>query len=106
MNPEMIVQYVGFTSNVSAREYTFSVHGARTEAREFKIAIPNEAFNTRRARFQDGPDICSHRLQLELASGGDNLPGRYEISDADLENYRVAHSPRPGHRHSKPAKTF
>lgn len=106
MNSEMVVQYVGFTTNGSSREYTFNVRDVLKETRQFKIAIPNEAFNSRRARFQDGPDICSHRLQRELASGAESLASTYEINDTDLENYRIVHSPQPGHRRWKPAKTL
>jgi hypothetical protein len=106
VNPEVQVQYVGFTTNGASREYTFTVLDAQKEAREFTITIANDAFNSRRARFQDGPDICSHRLQRELANGAESLlEAKYEITDADLEDYRVAHSPKPGHRGFKPIKT-
>ena len=107
MNHEVQFQYVGFTTKGASREYTFSVRDAQKETRELRIAIANEAFNSRRARFQDGPDICSHRLQRELANGAESsLESKYEITDADLEDYRIAHNPKPGHRRSKPAKTF
>jgi hypothetical protein len=107
VNPEVLVQYVGFTTKGASREYTFSVLDAQKESREFRITIANEAFNSRRARFQDGPDICSHRLQRELANGAESpQDSKYEITDADLEDYRVAHNPKPGHRRSKPTKTY
>ena len=66
--PHIIVQFVGFQSNNSAREYTFTVREPATEPREYTIAIPNEAFNSHRVRYQDAPDICSHKLHRELAA--------------------------------------
>jgi hypothetical protein len=67
-NNTVIVQFVGFEAKPQGREYTFTVRETATEPREFTLTIPNEAFNTRRVRFQDAPDICSHRLHLELAA--------------------------------------
>jgi hypothetical protein len=104
---EVRIQYVGFTTNGTEREYTFSVRDSQKESHEFRLVIANEAFNSRRARFQDGPDICSHRLLRELANVMEYAAdSKYEITDADLEDYRSAHSPKPGHRRSKPTKTF
>ena len=93
------IQYVGFKTKSRLREYTFLVHEGQDEAREFKLTIPNAAFLSRRARYQDGPDICSHRVQREMdANNKHPLKTRCAITDAELEEYRVAHFPkyRPG----------
>jgi hypothetical protein len=106
VNHETRLQYVGFKTNGTFREYTFSVLDSQRESREYTVTIANEAFNSHRARFQDGPDICSLRLQRELATGAESpLESTYEITDADLEDYRIAHSPKPGHRGFRPPKT-
>ena len=78
------------------REYTFTVRETATEPREFTLTIPNEAFNTRRVRFQDAPDICSHRLHLELAAT-ENHPVKthFNLTDAELEAYRTSHMQKP-----------
>lgn len=90
------VAYVGFIAKPKVREYTFVVKEGAEKPREFQLSIPNEAFLSRRARYQDAPDICSHRLQSELA-GSANHPAKthYSITDDELEQYRVAHSPKP-----------
>jgi hypothetical protein len=98
------VQYIGFTTKGSTREYTLRLKATGGEARDFVIAITSEAFIAHRARYQDGPDICFLKLQKELLAAGEALPAAYlTISDADLEEYRVAHAPRaPQTRHKPP----
>ena len=101
-----VVQYVGFQSKPLVREYTFSVREGPSDARKFTLTILNEAFDAHRARYQDAPDICSHRLQRELdASTNHPLKSHWAISDVELEEYRVAHSPKSGPRGMyKPAR--
>jgi len=95
MTNAIYVQYVGFESKVKTREYTFRVKEGGDEPREFTLTILNEAFLARRARYQDAPDICAHRLQRELdASTNHPLKNHWAISDTELEEYRVAHSTR------------
>jgi len=95
MIPSINVQYVGFQAKPLFREYTFSVREAGGQ-REFTLAIENEAFTSRRARFQDGPNICSLRLRTELASEtGVVVPQRYQITGAELDDFREHHSPKP-----------
>jgi hypothetical protein len=95
-NNSVIVQFVGFEAKPQGREYTFTVRETATEPREFTLTIPNEAFNTRRVRFQDAPDICSHRLHLELAAT-ENHPVKthFNLTDAELEAYRTSHMQKP-----------
>jgi hypothetical protein len=91
--PENItVQYVGFKVKEIFREYSFMVRETSSDAREFTLTIPNEAFNSHRVRYQDGPDICSLKLHRELA-GSLNNPAttHYPISETDLDAYRESH---------------
>lgn len=93
MNSTINVQYVGFEAKLKLREYTFRVKEGADEPREFKLTILNEAFLSRRARYQDAPDICAHRLQRELdASTNHPQKDHWSISDVELDEYRVAHS--------------
>ena len=95
----LIIQYVGFEAKSLVREYTFNVREAAGDAREFTLTIPNEAFNSRRARFQDAPDICSLKLQVELAANANHPPHtHYRITDAEIDVYHSAHT--------KPARNF
>ena len=95
-NNGVIVQFVGFEAKERGREYTFTVRETATEPREFTLLIANEAFNSRRVRFQDAPDICSHRLHLELAAT-ENHPAltHFDLTDAELEAYRTSHMQKP-----------
>src|SRR6267154_4477688 len=68
MSNNVIVQFVGFEVKALVREYNFHVRQASSEIREFTLTIVNEAFNSRRVRYQDAPEICSLRLHRELAT--------------------------------------
>ncbi len=93
MSESVLVQYVGFEAKSLVREYTFQVRDAVGEPREFTITIANEAFDAHRARFQDAPDICSLKLQRELATYSNHPPkNHYRITDAELEDYRGTHT--------------
>jgi hypothetical protein len=89
-----VVQYVGFQAKPLAREYKFNVREG-VALREFTLSIENEAFTSRRARIQDGPNICSLRLHTELAGEtAQSGPLHYEITGAELDDFREAHSPK------------
>ena len=92
MSDTILVQYLGFEAQSSVRTYKFLVREADTEPREFSLAIANEAFDSRRARFQDAPDICSLKLHHELATSANHpLTSKFRISDAELDVYSSAH---------------
>ncbi len=90
-----VVQYVGFQAKPLVREYTFSVRDG-AEQREFTLSIENAAFASHRARYQDGPNICSLRLRTELACAiPPVVPVHYQITGAELDDFRETHSPKP-----------
>jgi hypothetical protein len=95
------VEYVGFTSRDSAREYTLRVKQAAGDSQDFKLLIPNEAFLSHRVRYQDGPEICFLKLQRELMASPGELPASLSVTDADLEEYRAAHNAKPQSRRPK-----
>jgi hypothetical protein len=95
MSESLIVQYLGFQATLLAREYTFKVREAGVE-REFTLNIPNEAFLSHRANYQDAPGICSQRLQAELAAHANHPPEtRYDITPDELESYRSSRKEKP-----------
>jgi hypothetical protein len=97
------VEYVGFRASETSREYTLRVKQAAGTADDFTLSIANEAFIAHRVRYQDGPDICFLKLQKELAALGGGLPAaRLSVSDAELEEYRAAHAPKPPQRRPRP----
>jgi hypothetical protein len=93
MSDSLIVQYVGFKAKEIVREYSFVVRQPPNEAREFTLTIGNEAFDSRRVRYQDAPDVCSLKLHRELAATA-NQPSEshFQISEADLDDYRGSHA--------------
>jgi hypothetical protein len=93
MTENVDVQYVGFKAKALVREYSFVVRRALNETSEFTLTIGNEAFGSRRVRFQDAPEICSLRLHRELAVFGNHPPkAHYRISETDLDDYRSSHA--------------
>jgi hypothetical protein len=106
MTETVNVQYVGFQAKALVREYSFIVRRALNETSEFTLTIGNEAFGSRRVRFQDGPEICSLRLHRELAVFGDLPPqAHYQISETDLDDYRSCHAPKARGYPHKPKAT-
>jgi hypothetical protein len=89
MADQVIVQYVGFTSGAQAREYTFVAREAATEPREYTLIINNEAFESHRVRYQDGPDICSIRLHREFKNSANHPAGtHFSVTDSELADYQ------------------
>jgi hypothetical protein len=93
MSDSILMQYMGFESKDQGREYTFQVRCSTEDLREFTLTIPDAAFNTHRVRYQDAPDVCSLKLRRELMAKL-NHPSRtnFAISDAELEDYKSAHT--------------
>ena len=89
-------EYVGFTVDETSRIYTMRVRKPGV-VHEFQIAVPNRFFLSKRVRYQDGPDVCFLKLSRELERcGEDALPEtRMEVTDAELDAYREAHTPKP-----------
>ena len=103
MTENVNVQYVGFEAKALVREYSFIVRRALNQTSEFTLSIGNEAFGSRRVRFQDAPEICSLRLRHELAVFGNHPPqAHYFISETDLDDYRNSHAPKTGGYPYKP----
>jgi hypothetical protein len=95
----VVLQYVGFESKGAVREYAFSARGTDGAFSEYFVTIANDAFVAHRVRYQDGPQICSLRLQREFADRTDHPPStRFSVTDAELADYKEAHAPksRPG----------
>lgn len=94
MADQIIVQYMGFTAGAQVREYSFVVRGD-SGLREYTLTIANEAFVSHRARYQDGPTICSRRLRRELAAGPlDPAATEFCITDPELADYKNDHTPK------------
>ncbi len=96
------IEYIGFTVNGGTREYKLRARQPRGKFQAYTLTISNEAFLAHRVRYQDGPDICFLKLQRELIASGDSLPElHHDVTDAELEDYRVAHAPKPNKKRPK-----
>ncbi len=103
MTENVNIQYVGFEAKALVREYSFLVRQASSGTREFAVTIVNEAFISRRLRYQDGPDICSLKLHRELAAFANQPPQTdYLISELELDEYHDSHAPKAAGRLYKP----
>jgi hypothetical protein len=96
------VEFVGWTVNRGAREYTLRVRETSGEFRQITVAIPIEAFSSRRARFQDGPEISFLKLTHELAASTGTPPAAHlEVTNEDLAAYQVTHGAKVPQRRPK-----
>lgn len=96
-------EYVGFTVNNTSRVYALRVRKPGGECHEFQIAIGNVAFLSKRVRYQDAAEICFLKLERELGASGDAMPASHmRITDAELEEYREAHTRKPPERRPRP----
>lgn len=92
MSENIFVLYKGFQAKHLVREYTFTVRIAGEEPQPFTLSILNEAFDSRRVRFQDAPDICSRRLLQELSASSNHPPkDHFRVTEAELAAYRESH---------------
>jgi hypothetical protein len=91
------IEYVGFTSTDRWREYRLRVQEGADPIQDFVVAIANEAFATRQARYQDAPDIC-YQVLLKALEASPVPTRRLTLSPEDLLHYTVAHSQKPATR--------
>jgi hypothetical protein len=57
VSDSVVLQYVGFETKKTVREYTFSLRGSGGESADYVVTIANDAFLAHRVRYQDAPDI-------------------------------------------------
>jgi hypothetical protein len=86
------VEYLDFQDVDTHREYRFHVYGLDGSG-EFRMRIANAAFDARRVRMQDGPDLCYQKLLREIAAGVTAHADVSTIDDVDLFRYRDDHTP-------------
>jgi hypothetical protein len=91
------VEYLGFKAQKKTREYSLRVREVGAEVRDFLVVIDIDAFLSNRVRYQDAPEICFLKLQhaLDACPEGKEPARTLRVTDADLDDYRVAHSPKP-----------
>ena len=100
------IRYMGFECTSAGRAYRLRVDGVG-EPRLFTVTILTAAFDSRKARFQDAPELCFARLQRELATNAD-LPDGLElvITPAEIDEYRDAQLRRSPDRKARTLRTW
>jgi hypothetical protein len=83
------IQYRGFRDADGRREYMLSARGG-AEERTYTLSIALTAFAERRARLQDGPDICYRKLVASF-EGSSPSSAAMRVTDEELAAYRASH---------------
>jgi hypothetical protein len=100
------IRYMGFECTSAGRAYSLRVDGVG-DPRLFTVTIPNAAFESRKARFQDAPELCFARLQRELLSNADLPDGlAFVITPAEIDEYRDAQLRRSPDRKTRTLRTW
>lgn len=100
------IRYMGFRCTDEGRAYHLRIEGPG-DPRLVTITIPTAAFASRRARFQDAPELCYLRLQRELAMNTD-LPDGLElvITVDEMDVYREAQLRRSPDRKTRTLRSW
>ncbi len=100
------IRYLGFECTREGRAYSLRVDNG-DDPRLFTVTIPTAAFESRKARFQDAPELCFARLQRELAANPD-VPGglAFAITPAEIDEYRDSQLRRSPDRKTRTQRTW
>jgi hypothetical protein len=88
------LRYVGFGNGPESRDYHLAAQVDAVTI-DYTLSIPHAAFASGRAKLQEGPEICYHRMLQQLLACGLDGPTTITISDRELSDYRDAHTPVP-----------
>ncbi|HEX9189839.1 MAG TPA: hypothetical protein VGB87_22375 [Vicinamibacteria bacterium] len=84
------IRYLGFECTSAGRAYRLRLDGTG-DPRLVTVTIPTAAFESRKARYQDAPELCFARLQRELVANAELPDGlALVITPAELDEYREA----------------
>ena len=93
MSEAVFMDYMGFTSTTQGREYAFHVRFSPQDSRDYTVTITREVFSSRRASYQDGPNLCSSRLKRELTANPDAPTGTsFLIDEKEIDDRKLAHT--------------
>jgi hypothetical protein len=100
------IRYMGFECTQEGRAYRLRVEGM-SDPRLVTVVIPTAAFASRKARFQDAPELCYLRLQRELAMNTDLPDGLELVITADeMDAYRDAQLRRSPDRKARALRSW
>lgn len=100
------IRYMGFECTDAGRAYQLRVEGMG-DPRLVTVTIPTAAFASRKARFQDAPELCYARLQRELALNADLPDGLALVITMDeMDAYRDAQMRRSPDRKTRALRSW
>jgi hypothetical protein len=100
------IRYLGFECTSEGRSYRMRVDRGTDDPRLYTVSVPSEAFESRRARFQDAAEMCLQRLQRELDENAELPAGStLLITTDDLEHYRESQQRRSPARKTRAPHT-
>ena len=83
------IEYLDFQNVAEHREFRLRAYLPDGPA-DFRFRIAVAAFDARRVRLQDGPDVCYQKLLRAVAAGETPSPDVISIDDLELASYREA----------------
>ena len=84
------MEYMGFKSTTQGREYAFHVRFSSQDHRDYTVIIASEAFTSRGVIYQDGPNLCSSRLNRELIANPNVPTGTsFLIDQKEIADHKV-----------------
>jgi hypothetical protein len=97
---------MGFDCTEEGRAYRLRIEGLG-DPRLVTVTIPAAAFASRKARFQDAPELCYARLQRELAASVDLEDGlELVITMDEMDAYREVQLSRSPDRKMRALRTW
>lgn len=100
------IRYMGFECTKDGRAYRLRVEGTG-EARLVTITIPTAAFASRKARFQDAPELCYARLQRQLTDDPAFEDGlELVLTLEEMDAYREAQQSRSPDRKARALRAW
>ena len=92
----MIIQYLGYEQNESARICMFRVFNTVQPERQFELSAQILLLKENRFKIQDLPDLCFSRLKNELSIETEQqVPSlQMSVSAIELKDYIEDHYPK------------
>jgi hypothetical protein len=92
----MMIQYLGYEEDYSARTCIFRVFNSTQPERQFELSAKIPLLKEYQFKIQDLPDLCFSMLKNELSTETDQrvLPLQMTVSANELRVYVEGHYPK------------
>ena len=92
----MMIQYLGYEEDYSARTCIFRVFNTAQPERQFELSVRIPLLKEYEFKIQDLPDLCFSRLKNELSTETEQRvpPLQMTVSANELKDYIENHYPK------------